>query len=538
MHKPQSGFTPIQIVLAILAGTLVLGGIVGGVLYFSKQPSRQIQPKDKGQERGYCGDDICQDVEKERGVCSDCKVPPTQKTEEPTTEQPPTPQTEPPTQQALGDNSLDADGFLWGTETYPDKISQAKDTINKTLQVAYVKKRLQMPMVTKDGESFTAKACLPSQSNCLKQNDLDESAKLFKENNWSMVPMLSHNIDDKSIDDADIDNFVEFVDWFVSRYKNDANIKYIELINSPASWWSGTDKQLVDLMNKVYDRIKNKYPDVMIGTPGFEYWNDVAGSESGVRQLEYFLDKNNGAKFDFMAFHGYPVTIIGKGNVGYPPTSKAKYNDLAGIYGLLEIRKKLDDNGWGNRLIIDTEHTGLFATKPALSENEYVTDAAFMVQELLVKKTSRLNNKSVLSGIIPFKIAPRGKTGEFVWASLKPDGSVTPAIKAVGILLSKFNEYNYSSHISGTWDAENTPWIEKFISGSDKELYIFFKPFKYVSGKSLSLDNETVNYTLTLSKTPKSITLTDIEGNVSNVTVSKAVTLQAVNDPKYLEISY
>ena len=239
-----------------------------------------------------------------------------------------------------------------------------------------------------------------------------------------------------------------------------------------------------------------------------------------------------------MAFHGYPVTIIGKGNVGYPPTAKAKYNDLAGIYGLLEIRKKIDDNGWGNRLIIDTEHTGLFATKPALSENEYVTDAAFMVQELLVKKTLRLNNKSVLSGIIPFKIAPRGKTGEFTWASLKSDWSVTPAIKAVGILLGKFNEYNYSSRLSGNWDAESTPWVEKFTSGSNKELYSFFKPFKYVSGKSLSLDNETANYTLNLSKTPKSITLTDINGNVSNITANKTVTLQAVNSPKYLEVSY
>ena len=97
--------------------------------------------------------------------------------------------------------------------------------------------------------------------------------------------------------------------------------------------------------------------------------------------------------------------------------------------------------------------------------------------------------------------------------------------------------YNYSSKISGDFGKDDV-WVEKFKQGDNKELYIFFKPFKYVSGKSIALDNETVNYTLNLSKTPKSVTLTDIDGNVSNITASKTVTLQAVNAPKYLEVEY
>lgn len=524
MYKYQNGFAPIQIILAILAGTIVLGGIVGGVLYFSKSTSQEPNI-----QQGKCGDGICQDVEKQTGFCSqDCKA-----SQPPTTTPPATNQQ---TQTSYGDNSVDADGFLWGTETYPNIISQTRGTINETLKIKYVKIRIQLPMVTKDGKTFTAKICMPSQSDCKKQYDLDAAVKLFKENNWSIIPMLSHDSNDKNIDSSDIDNYVNFADWLVSRYKNDAKIKYVELINSPASWWSGTEQQLLDLSNKTYDRIKNKYPDVMVGTPGFEYWNDVAG-EKAMRQLEYFLDKNNGAKFDFLAFHGYPLTILGKTSA-YPPTQKAKYNKIAGVNGLLDIREKLNENGWGDRLIIDTEHTGLLPTKSSYTENEYATDAAFMVQELLLKKTLRFNNKSVLAGVFSFKIASRGNIGEFIWASLKADGAITPAVKAVGILLSKFNEYNYSSHISGTWDAEDTPWVEKFTSGSNKELYIFFKPFKYVSGKEISLDNETLNYTLNLTKTPKSITLTDIDGKTSSVTASKTVTLQAVNAPKYLEINY
>ena len=544
-----------KLIIPIIAVVIIATGI--GVFVFQKsafpEPQKQTLPQAQNK---LCGDGICQDIEKERGVCEDCKISQVQKTEEGNvvveepkqseekqlqaqqpTQQQTTTQTKSVSQSSKGDNSLDADGFLWGTETYPNLISQTASTIKETLKIKYVKIRLQSPMFTKDGKTFTAKVCMPSQSMCLKQYDLDAAVKLFKENSWSMMPMLSHDFtSDKSIDAIDIDNFVNFADWLVSRYKNDANIKYVELINSPASLWDGTDEQLVELSNKTYDRIKNKYPDIMIGTPGFEYWNDIEG-DKGVRQLEYFLDKNNGAKFDFMAFHGYPTAVIGKSSA-YPPTMKAKYNKLAGIYGLLEIRNRINENGWGNRLIIDTEHTGLFPTKPSFTENEYKIDAAFMVQELLVKKTLRLNDKSVLSGVSTFKIASRGTVGEFIWASLKADGSITPAIKAVSFLMGKFNEYNYSSHISGEWDAESTPWIEKFTSGDNKELYIFFKLFKYASDKSISLDNETVNYVLSLNKTPKSITITDVDGNVSNITASKTVTLQAVNAPKYLEVEY
>lgn len=35
--QSQKGFTPIQIVLSILAGTVILGGVVGGVLYFAEK---------------------------------------------------------------------------------------------------------------------------------------------------------------------------------------------------------------------------------------------------------------------------------------------------------------------------------------------------------------------------------------------------------------------------------------------------------------------------------------------------------------------
>lgn len=488
----------------------------------------QSKPAFAQLETGKCGDGICRDIERERGVCADCLN---------------ASKSSVTSSGSYGDNSVDADGFLWGTETYPNVIDQTKGVINETLKINYVKTRLQLPMATKDGKNFTAKICMPSQSVCTHQYDLDAAVKLFKENNWSMVPMLSHDNGDKNIDSADIDNFVNFADWFISRYKDDARIKYIELVNSPSFWFSGTEKQLLDLSNKTYDRLKNKYPDIMVGTPGFEYWNDAVGENSpggdkAVRQIEFFLDKNNGAKFDFWAFHGYPTTIIGTPSV-YPPTKKAKYNKYSGIYGLLGIREKLNANGWEDRVIMDMEHTGIFPGKPFFTAEEDELESAYMVQELLLKKTLRFNNKSVLAGIFPLKIAARGNKGEFLWASLNTDGSISQMVSSVAFLMSKFNEYNWVSHIRGEWNSENQVWIEKFKSGENKELYIFFKPFEHKEGQiAMAFDNKIIKYYLDLSRKPARITLTDTYGNVSNIIANAAFTLESENAPKFLEVEY
>lgn len=72
--QTQSGFAPIQIILSILAGTIVLGSVVGGVLYFSKSklPAEQIR-QDKIQNQNKCGDGVCDSIEEEKRTCpKDC----------------------------------------------------------------------------------------------------------------------------------------------------------------------------------------------------------------------------------------------------------------------------------------------------------------------------------------------------------------------------------------------------------------------------------------------------------------------------------
>jgi len=436
-----------------------------------------------------------------------------------------------------GNYSLDADGFLWGTEIYltildnPDDKKEI-DAINNTLKTKNLKVRIDVA----GAKPFSNIVYLPSKEKPEKVYDLDEFVKIFKENNWSMRPMFTLPLGDPVYvyTDSDIDDYVNYIDWFVTRYKNDANIKYIELMNTPIILLMETGpydsskitlKQLLDTQNKVYNLIKNKYSDILIGTHGFEYMFDenTVVVESMVEMVEYFLDKSNGAKFDYWAFHGYGT---------YPsPVQTPTYNKYSAISGILEIRKKLDANGWQDRLIIDTEHVPSMS-RP-LSDDSDKADAAATLQELIIKRTLNYNNTLVLSGITPLKIITRGDFGEHGCGSLKEDGSLSRTIKATALLWSKLNEYNHISHMSGEFNEPDQGWIEKFQSGK-KELYIFFKPILNPD----IMDEEILNYDLDLTKLPTSITLTDINGNIESLTPSQTITLEAVNSPKFLEVGY
>ncbi len=449
--------------------------------------------------------------------------------------------------------SVDADGFLWGTEgnintreasNLPPAAAAARDAINGTLNTTYVKLRISRGFFTTpdSGQTFSPTYCMPDPATCTETFNLDEVAKLYQANGWSMVPMLRTE-ETQTVTTALIDDYVNFVDWFVGRYKTTASIEMIELVNSPgARTWLGTDAQLVELANKTYDRIKSKYPEISVGTPGFEYWIDSATDPDGsllTANVAYFLDKNNGAKFDFWAFHGYGLRPMNGAQLLpiYPPTKSAATNTYGGIPGMLQIRAALDANGWQDRKIIDTEHDNITDPGQAITSASDALDAAYVVQELLLKRTLTTNGTRVLSGALPLKMAPRGTIGEAGISSLNADGSVTEHVKAMALLWSKLKEYAYREHVSGAFDDENQVWIEKFASGN-KELYIYFKPFQYVSGRKIALDGQTLSYTLALDCVPLSVTVTDVAGSVSTVAAAQNLTLAAENSPKYLEVTY
>lgn len=464
--------------------------------------------------------------------------------------------------------SRDADGFLWGTEgnvntadtdNLPATAAAARDAINNTLKSEYVKFRISMAFfsTTDGGQTYSTSYCLPKAGQCNVFFDMDEVASLYRANGWSMMPML--RIDESQpITTELIDDYVNFVDWFVGRYKTTADIRMIELVNSPHpgtdSWstWRGTNAQLVELNNKTYDRIKGKYSEIAVGTPGFEYWVD---STSGTDQafidvIEYFLDKNNGARFDFWAFHGYAMHARGgQALTGpYPPTMTPLLNKYANVSGIINIRAAMDANGWQAREIIDTEHDIVTAPGQPINTESDALASAYLVQELVLKRTLKSGGNPVLSGALLLKMAIRGTVGtpgcsggsncgEAGLSSLDADGSVPQHVKAMALLWSKLKEYSYAGHVSGVFDGESQVWVEKFISGS-RELYIFFKPFKYVSGRKISLDGQTLDYSLNLDKTPSFAVLTDISGGSISVAPAQSLILKAENGPKFLEITY
>lgn len=466
-------------------------------------------------------------------------------------------------------NSIDADGFLWGAEgnvntadanDLPPEATAARNAINETLKTKYVKLRISRGFfsTTDGGQTFSSIYCLPTSTQCNVSFNMDEVAKLYQENGWSMVPMLRTE-ETQTITTALIDDYVNFVDWFVGRYKSTASIEMMELVNSPLpgtdtwSTWKGTNAQLVELTNKTYDRIKSKYPGIAVGTPGFEYWVDSTSGSDGafVAVIEYFLNASNGAKFDFWAFHGYPLRARDAQDrpVGpYPPTMTPLVNKYANVPGILQVRAALDANDWKDRKIVDTEHDNITAPGQTITAESDALDAAYLVQELTLKRTLMSNGTRVVSGALPLKMAIRETTGapgcggsttcgEAGLSSLNADGSVTLHVKAMALLWSKLKDYSYAGHVNGAFDDEGRAWVEKFSAGK-KELYIFFKPFKYVSGQKIALDNESLNYTLDLGSVPSSVLLTDVTGTATTVAPAQSLTVAAENSPKFLEVTY
>ncbi|MBI2530525.1 MAG: hypothetical protein HYW05_05290 [Candidatus Diapherotrites archaeon] len=490
---------------------------------------RQECAQGDGNTGGKCGDGICGPVEKERGICpGDCEgIKP-----------------------GAG-SSTDADGFLWGAE-FALGQGMAADVINSTLKIKYIKVRFQQQFFSEDGVNFSNFMCHPSQADCKEKIDLDKEVQKIKENGWSLIPMLSHNTESQTFVSSDIEGYANYADWFLSRYQKDANIKYVELINHPGESWKGTKEQLLEANNKAYEEIKSKYPDVLVSTPGFEYWLD--GEETAMTNqdeylkktleyVDYFLDKENGAKFDIWSFHGYPAKTASGGEfINYPPTKTAIFNKYAHIGGIAEIRERLNINGWQNVPIMDFENgTGGAIVRPmgTVSDSEDRLNAAFEIQSLLLSKMQLMasNGNYWPYGMVALKIYPKLNKGEFRLGSLKSDGSATKMVKSVALLWSKLSEYSYDSHISGEFDNEDEAWIEKFSSGS-KDLYIFFKPFEYHAGQTIEFDGKIADYALALDRAPASITLTDTEGNTSSITPDTTIAIEAENAPNFLEIKY
>lgn len=475
--------------------------------------------------------------------------------------------------------------LIIGTETVafwfdnPIETREAVDVINNLLKIKNVKLRLDQFKMAKDEKGrFKPYVCRldlrTNQKACeLGMYNLDKVVDVFVKNDWNMCPMFSQQneffCNRRELNDEIIDEYVEWIDWFLGRYYKKVSIPYIEPGNNPANNWRGgkaSPAQLVRLQNMVYDKIKRKYPNLIITSPGFEFHSDEDNKNDWANNLlAYFLDPNSGAKFDALAIHGFPPSggILpfpppGKiqpkrmppnlrsdecrnGFCYYPPTKKTIYNKYAGIAGILELRKKLDENGWHDRKIFDTEHWLILPRNRGnivYTEKQDELVAAVNVQDFLLRKTLKHNGQFILSGINTMLIGRRG-VGIKTQGSLMPDGTMTKHLKAIAFLWAKLGEYNYYSRLSGEFNDDGKPWVEKFKI-EEKELYIFFKPFKYKIGENrpFVFDSEILKFELRLAKRPSRLTLFDMLGNDKTLSAKQHITLEIKNAPHYLEVIY
>jgi hypothetical protein len=104
-------------------------------------------------------------------------------------------------------------------------------------------------------------------------------------------------------------------------------------------------------------------------------------------------------------------------------------------------------------------------------------------------------------------------------------------------LISKLTDYQYEAHVSGKFDDENQPWVQKFKKG-DNELYMCFKPFRYKEGQRFTLDVSKSPVTLEFKAQPSSVVLVDIYGNRNELKPQKSIKYSVGNTPEFIEVKY
>lgn len=450
-----------------------------------------------------------------------------------------------------GEDPPDTPSFFWGAEALgqvwstgddPASRQAIADCVEQTLEVSVVKIRLRQPSAWDDPTNV----CV--QEECL---DLDATARAFQERGWSMMVMFhfAPMLTEEQVGDG-YDTYVEqamsdhiaFVEWFVSRYADQANIRYVEGVNNPAVPWQAAPERLVELNNRIYDLLKPRYSNILFGTPGFEYFRDEP-TERGVGLIESFLDPTNDARFDFWAFHGYRMR---SGPTEYPPTATPTQNPYAGIPGIVRVGEQLAVNGWQDRPMIDTEHVFMFPWDDLADDESLTTAAAVAVQTLVIKRVATLESgRPALSGIMPFKIRPRcagvndDRQGECSWGSLTATSETTPVIDAVGNLWYELAGMEHVERTDGELDSQQV-WAERFSTLDDmRELYVVFKPFRTVAGSSLVRDHEVVSHTLSFDRQPRTVQVMSIFGDtVASPPPATTVTLAVENLPHLVKVTY
>lgn len=285
-------------------------------------------------------------------------------------------------------------------------------------------------------------------------------------------------------------------------------VRYIELDNEISNLNDGykswncfiniTAKQLKEIENAAYDRVKHEYPHIMISSTTFSFPGIGSGPfEQMKKEIEkdkktrnsfvkaYFEDAPK-PKFDFLGLH---ETVSGSGNpyTMWHKSSNAAYEYNFGSYheAYKIWRNILDRYGYIEKPILNLE-------SPAILKGK---QSAEIIQKIVFARANASNTK--LMGIIISQLSgsrkfTEGRPEEAIsigLARLQDDLKLNEGYYGLYNVLNILSNYPvYEGKITGEIGAQR-PWVEKFSNKSDKRLYVAFIPYHigFIKHQTLTL---------------------------------------------------
>lgn len=464
MYKLQRGFTSIQIAFSIFAGVVIIGGVIGGILYFSR-PELESRI-------GKCGDGICDIKEKANlNLCpKDCKAPTRTTTQSPT--QPTTPTIIPSISNFIS-------GFKIQNLKNTKELSEVTFKLAQELGLDYILVPVGYPK-----EEVTDMQKI-DWSTGLDYYYIFELANKY---DISVLPAF-YKLGGK--EDTNYEKYASFVILFLDEFYEKKKIDYIEFQNEPVAEYNGktsrhfggTPTDLAKSNTAAYNKVKEKYPPIKIGTAGFLATHDGGISNSSNENKimnnyykEYFSAK---PKFDFLTLHQYPKTSSYLQEV---ENSATKYN-FTSEYKIFETyRNFLNDYGYSDKPILVTEGVVHMPFKESSGRPNWNwlndEEISILLMERFILTLDNSKNKNIIGSMVS-DIEGSDKTALFDYNETTGDYAKTSKFYFYKKLLEFIREYPiHSKHIAGEVDSEHY-WIEEFKNSEGGKMWMAFCPFLF-----------------------------------------------------------
>lgn len=305
----------------------------------------------------------------------------------------------------------------------------------------------------------------------------------------------------------DPSEYAEYVFTVVDKLiKNSVVVRYIELDNEISNLNDGykswncfiniTAKQIKEIENAAYDRVKFEYPYIMISSTTFSFPGIGAGHSGQIEKeiekdkktrnsfIKAYFEDTPKPKFDFLGLHetvsgsGNPYTMWHKpANAGYE-YNFGSYHDAYNIW-----RKILDSYGYRDKPILNLESPVILKGK----------QSAEVIQKIVFARANASSTKlmgiiiSQLSGSKKFTEGRREEAISIGLARLQDDLKLNEGYYGLYTVLNILSNYPISEgKIIGEIGSQR-PWVEKFSNRGEKRLYVAFIPYQIGFNKPQTL---------------------------------------------------